>query len=120
MSANVSRYLPAAGGVPDVNSILQIKGLNQGRQVVGIGIHVITGPGLARAAMAPTIVCDDAEAMLTEKKHLVIPGIGAEWPAVAEDDRLTLAPILVVEIDGLGILSTDGDVGHGVLQGVVG
>jgi hypothetical protein len=37
---------------------------------------------------------DDAIAMRGQEKHLVLEGVGADWPAVAEDDGLPGAPVL--------------------------
>ena len=48
--------------------------------------------------MAPAVVRDAAIAVAGEEHHLVFEGIGAEGPAVAEDDRLTFAPVLVVNL----------------------
>src|SRR5262249_35249199 len=59
--------------------------------------HVVAVPGLAGAAMAATIVRDTPIPTQAEKHHLVFPGIGAQRPAVAEDDRLSLAPVLVID-----------------------
>jgi len=38
---------------------------------------------------------DDSIAPLAEEKHLSIPVIGGEWPAVAENDGLSRSPILI-------------------------
>ncbi|HET6334803.1 MAG TPA: hypothetical protein VFG30_16380 [Polyangiales bacterium] len=45
--------------------------------------------------MTAPIVRDDAVSMRRQKEHLFIPSIAVEWPAVTEDDRLTVAPVLV-------------------------
>src|ERR1700722_5355330 len=61
---------------------------------VGVVVHVLALPRLARAAVAAAVMGDDAIAMRGQEKHLVLEGVGAEWPAVAEDDGLPGAPVL--------------------------
>jgi hypothetical protein len=40
----------------DVDGVVEIEFLNERRQIVGIGVDVITGPRLARPSVAPSIV----------------------------------------------------------------
>src|ERR1700722_9671250 len=65
--------------------------------VGGIGVHLVAGVGLGRAAVPATIMRDDAIAVLKEEHHLVVPVIGAERPTVVEDDWLSVlrSPVLV-------------------------
>jgi hypothetical protein len=53
-------------------------------------------------------VGNDAIAVGKEEHHLRIPVVGREWPAVAEHDRLPLAPILVEDLNAV----FGGDGGH--------
>src|SRR6516165_1273265 len=48
--------------------------------------------------MAATVDADHAIAMLDEEQHLGVPVVGAERPAMMEDDRLALAPVLVEDL----------------------
>src|SRR5262245_5114383 len=48
--------------------------------------------------MAAPIMGDATVTARGQKEHLVLEGIGAERPAVTEDDRLPVAPILVVDL----------------------
>src|SRR5438876_765341 len=75
-------------------------------------IHVMAATGLAGAAMAAPVVGYDAIAVLEEEQHLRVPIIGRQRPAVAEHDRLTFAPVLVVEVDVARVSLTDCDVWH--------
>ena len=102
-------HLAAAGGMADVNGILQVEMRGQRRQVVGIMIHVVAVGGLAGAAMAAAVMGDDAIAVIEEEQHLRVPVIGRQRPAMAEDDRLTVAPILVIDLGA--VLGRDR--GHG-------
>jgi hypothetical protein len=48
--------------------------------------------------MPTAIMGDTAVAMGSEKYHLVFKSVGAERPAVAEDHRLSRAPIFVINL----------------------
>ena len=102
-------HLAAAGGMADVNGVLQIEMRGQRREVIGIMIHVVAVGHLAGPAMASAVVRDDAEAVVDEENHLRVPVIGRQRPAMAEHDGLTLAPILVEDLDAV----FGGDGGHG-------
>ncbi len=68
--------------------------------VCGIGVHLVAAVGLARAAVAPSIMGDYPVAFVKEEHQLGVPIIGAERPAVMEDDRLGVlgSPILVENV----------------------
>jgi hypothetical protein len=51
--------------------------------------------------MAATVDADHAIAMVDEEKHLGIPVVGAERPAMMEDNRLALAPVFVKNFDAV-------------------
>src|ERR1700761_472012 len=53
---------------------------------------------LGGPAMAAAVMRDDAKAVVEEEQHLRVPVIGRERPAVAEDNGLAAAPILVVDL----------------------
>src|SRR5882724_7676683 len=80
--------LSSTGGVPDVDGVLQIELFGQRREVVGVGVHVVAVPGPARAAVAAAIVRDAAVAARGQEEHLVLEGVRAQRPAMAEDDGL--------------------------------
>ena len=67
----------------------------QGRQIVGVMIHVMAAAGLGGAAMTAPVVGNHPETVAEEKHHLRVPIIGRQRPAVAKHDGLTLAPVLV-------------------------
>ena len=46
VAADIASDLAAAGGVANVDRVLQIERLDQLRQVVGVGVHVVAVPGL--------------------------------------------------------------------------
>jgi hypothetical protein len=52
-------------------------GVGRAADVVGVGVHIVAVPGLARAAMAAAVVCDRAEPV-REEAQLVVPRVGDE------------------------------------------
>ena len=81
-----------------MDRVLQIKRLYQRRQIVGVGVHFVAVPGLARPAMASAVMRYAAESAIGQKKHLVFERVRAQGPPMAENDWLTLSPILVVDL----------------------
>ncbi|MNT12139.1 hypothetical protein D3C72_1470550 [compost metagenome] len=73
------------------------------RHVIGVMIHVVTIPDLAGSSMATTIVGDNAKTLGQEEKHLRIPVVRTERPAVVEVDHLgaTRPPVLVEDLDSI-------------------
>src|SRR6516162_9386236 len=51
--------------------------------------------------MAATVNADHAIAMLDEEQHLGVPVVGAERPAMMEDDRLAVTPVLVEDVSAV-------------------
>jgi hypothetical protein len=48
--------------------------------------------------MTPSVMSDDAETVLRQEKHLAIPSVGVERPAVRERHHRAFAPVLVVDL----------------------
>src|SRR6185436_14760780 len=69
--------------------------------VIGIVVQVMAVVDLGRAAMAAPVVRDNAKAAFQEEQHLRVPIVGRQRPAMAEHDRLTLAPVLVEDFDSV-------------------
>jgi hypothetical protein len=97
MAPDVAGDFAAAGGVAHEHGVLKIERLDYGCKIVGIAVHVIPRRGLARPAMATTVVRDRAEAVLHEEKHLAVPSVGAQRPTVRERYDRAFAPVLVVD-----------------------
>ena len=85
-------HLTAAGGVPDVDGVMQVEMFDQGGEIVGVVVEVVAAGGLGGPAVPAAVVGDDAVALRQEEQHLVVPVVGGQRPAVAEHDRLTLCP----------------------------
>jgi hypothetical protein len=93
--------LAAAGGMANVNCVLQVEMRRQRRQIIGIVIHVVTIAHLRGPAMTSAVMSYDAMAVFEEKQHLRVPVIGGQRPAMAEHDGLTFAPVLVKDLDAV-------------------
>src|SRR5262249_40507843 len=113
MAADVARNDSAAGGMPDENYVLQVERFDERCQVFGERVHAVcAAPGLGRAAEATPVIGDAAVSAVAEEEPLIVPGIGAERPTVAEDHRLLAGTVFVVDVDVGGIFFTDSDVWH--------
>ncbi len=95
VAADISGHLAATGGMADQHRVFQIERVDERREIVGVVVHVVAVPGLARSSTAATVMGDGAIAMGGHEDQLVVPGVGIERPAMAEDDRLPRAPVLV-------------------------
>src|SRR5206468_8473943 len=58
------------------------------------------------------IMSDDAVSLLQEEEHLRIPVVGAKWPSMMEDDRLSVLRAPVLEVDFRAVLRSDRAHGH--------
>src|SRR5262249_62343827 len=108
MPSQIVRHLAATGGVTDMHGILEVEMRGKRREVVGIMIHVVTVTRLRGPAVAAAVMGYDAIAVMQEEQHLGVPVICRQRPAVTEHDGLTLAPILVEDLNA--VLGCDG--GH--------
>src|ERR1700733_6937109 len=93
--SNIASHLAAAGGVSDVDGVLQIEGLDKFGNIGSIGIHVVAGCRLRGTSVASTIVGNYAVTAFKEEHHLGIPVVGGEWPSMVKEKRLACAPVLV-------------------------
>src|SRR2546426_4243789 len=75
-------------------------------------IHVMAATGLGGAAMAAPVVGYDAIAVPEEEQHLRVPIIGRQRPAMAEDDGLSFAPVLITDFDVGSVFFSDRYVWH--------
>src|SRR5215207_9855067 len=92
MSGGTALISTALDGVPEIQVV------GQRRHVVGVVVHVVTVAGLRGAAVSAAVVRDDAIAVLEKEQHLGVPVIRRERPAMAEDDRFALTPVLVEDL----------------------
>src|SRR5689334_15841804 len=95
----------------DKGGVLEIECLHESREIVRVGVHVIAGCRLRRSPMTAAIMRNTAVSMLDEEKHLRIPCVGAEWPAMCERYYCSFAPVLVINLSIIPRL----DCGHSLL-----
>src|SRR3984893_70072 len=113
MPSQIMRHFAAAGRMANVHGVLQIKMRGQSRKVVGVVIHVMAATSLSGAAMASSVVGYDAIAVLEKEQHLRVPVIDRQRPAMTEDDGLSFAPVLIIDVDVSSIFFSDSYVWHG-------
>src|SRR5271155_3934660 len=99
--SDITSHLAAAGRVTHMDCILEVKVSRQGREVIRVVIHIMTGCHLRRATMAASIMCDYSKAASEEERHLSIPVVGSQRPAMRKDNRLTGTPVLVENGDAV-------------------
>jgi hypothetical protein len=109
VTAEVPRDLPAARGEADQDHLTQVKHVHERREVVGVVVHVVPVPDRGGSPVPPAVVRDGTEAVGRQVELLGLPAVAAEAPAMAEHDGLSVAPVLVEDVDAIG----DGDEGHG-------
>jgi hypothetical protein len=102
VAADVAGDFAAAGGMADQDRVMQIQRLNEGGQIVGVGVEVVAVPGLTGTPAAAAVVGDGAIALGGDEEQLFVPHVGGQRPAVAEDDWLAGAPVLVKDFRTVG------------------
>src|SRR5262245_34156533 len=112
MPSEIVYHLATAGRMANVNRILQVQMIGDGLQIVGIMVHVMSAAGLSRATMSASIGGDDTITFGEEEQHLLVPIICTQWPAMTEYDRLTFAPVLVIDVDVSSVFFSDCYVWH--------
>jgi hypothetical protein len=100
----------AAGRMPDMHSVPQVERVSEFCDVGRIGVHLIAGIGLSRAAVAAPVVRDDAKALAEEEHHLVVPVVGGERPTMVKHDWLGVLRPPVLEVNLCAVAR--GDHGH--------
>jgi len=74
--------------------------------------HIVAACDLSRAAVSAAIMGNHAEAFAVDEKHLCVPIVGRQWPAVAEHDGLTFAPVFIIDVDVSFVFFFNSDVWH--------
>src|SRR5712692_11014423 len=81
-----------------MDRVLKVKLFSQSREIVGVGVHLVTFPRLGGTAVTSPVMRDDSIALLAEEQHLSVPVIRGERPAMTEHYGLALSPVLVVDV----------------------
>jgi len=80
--ADIASDFAATRGKADQDGALQVERFDELREVVGIRVHLVAIPGLARPAMAATVMANAAIAVVGKEQHLRLPAIRTKRPAV--------------------------------------
>src|SRR5258708_4752625 len=96
VATDIAGDFSAAGRVPYMDRVFEVEPFDQLREVVRIGIHFVAIPWLVRSAVAATVMGDATISAGSQKQHLVFKCVRAEWPAMAEYDWLSPAPVFVI------------------------
>src|SRR6266404_538440 len=67
-------------------------------EIVCIRVHFVAVPRLVGAPVPPPVMRDDAIAMLPKERHLPVPVVRGQWPAMRKHDRVSLSPALIVNL----------------------
>jgi hypothetical protein len=81
-------------------------------------VEVVSVGYLRRATVSAPIMSNDSKAFAQEEKHLRVPIVRAQWPAVTEYYGLTCAPVFVVDVDVCSVFFSDGYIWHKQLLSV--
>src|SRR5436305_2022416 len=95
-----------------MDRFLQVELFSQRREIVGVGVHLITIPRLCGTTMTSPVVRDDAKAVLAEEQHLCVPVVCGERPTMTENHWLSFTPVLVIDLCAVFCR----DRGHGILS----
>ena len=98
---DVASYLAATGGMADVNRVLEVQSFHDFGDIGGVRVHVVAGRRLGGAAMPAAIMRNYPVAVLKKKHHLRVPVVRGKRPAVMKEQRLTRAPIFVINLGSI-------------------
>jgi hypothetical protein len=94
--------------------ILQVERFDDGGKIVSVTIHVVSGRRLAGAAVTSSVMGDDTETVLCQEKHLCVPRIRIQRPAMGEGDDGASTPVF--EVNLCPVFATDGVHGSASLE----
>src|SRR6185503_6202008 len=80
-----------------MNRIFQIESFSKLSEIVRVGVQVVAAPWLTRASMTTPVVRDATASVRSQEEHLIFESIRRERPAMAKDNRLTSAPVFVID-----------------------
>jgi hypothetical protein len=76
VAGEVAHHLAPSGRVADVHGLVEVEVGDDGRQVVGVVVHVVAVAGLGRAAVAAPVGRHDPVALTQEEQQLGVPVVG--------------------------------------------
>ena len=75
VTPDVAGDFSTTGRVSDHCHVPEIEGRDEGRQVVGVPIHVVPGRGLVGTSVAALVMCNGPIAVLGKEQHLSVPHV---------------------------------------------
>src|ERR1700735_1371841 len=84
-------------------------------QVLREGVIVVTGCLLRGLTESSAIISNDTVTRSQKHCGLLLPGSAAQRITVDQNDRLTRAVVLIIEIDVAGVFLSDSNVWHKLL-----
>jgi hypothetical protein len=84
--------------MPNKDYILQVKRLQNGRKIVGVGIDIVSILRLLGSAVPSPIIGNCPKSMICKEHHLRIPLIGARGPGMREHNRLPSSPVPIKQL----------------------
>ena len=85
----------------DVDSVFQVQSFGNCGNIGSIGIHAVAIRRLRGASMATAIMGNYSITVPQEKHHLRVPIVSGEGPAVVEEERLTCALVLEINLSAI-------------------
>ncbi len=101
MTAYIAGHLATTGRMTDMDCAFEVEQRRQLCQIVRISVEIVAIPRLTSSAMAAPIRCNASITALRQEKHLVFERIRRQRPAMAEDNGLSGAPVLVIDFSAV-------------------
>src|SRR6266545_686275 len=117
MPRQIAGDLATADRVADQRDLAQVELCQQRREVIGQRVELIAAPGIIRAAVAAPVVCDAAQTLLRQRRHLVLPHVAANRPAARKHHRPPGAPIAIVKARAIARFDEWHDMSFSSLEG---
>src|SRR5262245_22211338 len=97
MTREIPCHHTTTQGPTDQGQVIQVKTLDEHRQVIGERIKLIALTRMIRSSTTPLIVHDTTYAARDERRYLILPHRSADGPSVNENKGLTRAPIRIIQ-----------------------
>src|SRR5215471_10616369 len=97
MTREIPCHHTTTQGPTDQGQVIQVKTLDEHRQVIGKRIELIALTRMIRPSTTPLIVHDTTYAARDERRQLILPHRGADGPSVNEEEGLSRSPIRIMQ-----------------------
>src|SRR5215472_5254836 len=97
MTREIPCHHTTTQGPTDQGEVIQVKALDEHRQVIGERIKLIALTRMIRSSTTSLIVHDTTHAARHERRCLILPHSSAHGPSVNEEKGFTRAPIRIIQ-----------------------